>query len=197
MFENFSKNVNIKDMVRKTLLTLIIFILTIFLTIQSTLAFSPCLQKGSLIKVYPKQVYSTSALEEGSRVYFISPSDVWVLEQKAIEKGDIFEGYVSMLKMPVQGVNAALKINIDKLIKKDGEEYDINANLLFSGSEVLGGNLTNPASYNKTFHPRKVYGAIWGGTYQYVPSGEYEFGSHVEIDQRSSVFVQFLENYYI
>ena len=68
-------------------------ILLIFLTLvlsNCVFAFEPYLPKGSLVKVYVKKIYSTQSLEEGSRVYFIVPSDVWVLEKKAVEKGDIF-----------------------------------------------------------------------------------------------------------
>ena len=175
---------------------IVLIILTIFVT-NICFAWEPYLQSGSLVKVYTKVPLSTEHLEEGSRVYFIVPADVWVLEQKAIEKGDIFQGYVSMLKMPVQGVNAAMSITITDLIKPNGEKYPVKGRLIFSNSDVLGGNLTNPASYNTTIHPRKVYGNIWGGALQYVPSGEYEFGQHVGIDMRDNIFVQFDEDYYI
>ena len=73
---------------------------------------------------------------------------------------------------------------------------EINGIIIFSNRETLGGNITNPASYNTTIHPRKVYGNIWGGALQYVPSGEYEFGQHVKVNQRDSLFVQFNEDYY-
>ncbi len=175
-------------------------ILLIFLTLVlyniSVFAYEPYLPKGSLVKVYAKKVFSTKNLEEGSRVYFIAPSDVWVLERKVIEKGDIFQGYVSMLKLPVQGVNAALSVNIDSLVKQNGERIDIKGKIIFSGSDVLGGTLTNPASYNTTIHPRKVYGNHWGGTLQYVPSGEYEFGQHVFFGPRDNLLVEFMEDYY-
>ena len=183
-------------MVKKIYLTILIIFL-FFVTSSYCFAFLPCLKKGTLVKVYPKVPLSTQSLEEGSRVYFISPADVWVLENKAIEKGDIFLGYVSMLKMPVVGVNAAMSINIDSLVKKSGEKREIKGKIIFSNSEILGGNLTNPASYNTTIHPRKVYGNPWGGTLQYVPCGEYEFGQHVGIDARDNIFVQFDEDYYI
>ena len=141
---------------------------------------------------------STEHLEEGSPVYFIVPADVWVVEKKAISKGEIFLGYVSMLKMPVQGVNAAMQIKITSLINpKTKEKRPINGRVIFSSSDTLGGGLTNPATYNTTIHPRKVYGNIWGGTLQYVPSGEYEFGSHVSVNQRDNLFVQIDEDYYI
>lgn len=153
--------------------------------------------KGTLVKVYTKVPYTTENLEEGSLVYFVSPSDVWVQETKAVEKGDIFVGCVDMLKLPVQGVNAALKIKITDIIKQNGEKTSFEGRLIFASKDVLGGDLTNPASYNRTIHPRKVYGNIWGGTMQYVPSGEYEFGSHVGISQKDMIFVQFDEDFYI
>ncbi len=180
-------------MVKKILL----IILTLFFTNTFCIAWEANIPKGSLIKVYTKSPLNTRNLEEGSRVFFISPCDVWILEQKAIEKGDIFEGYVSMLKMPVQGVNAAMSINIDSLVKTNGEKRNLEGKIIFSSSDVLGGNLTNPATYNTTIHPRRVYGNHWGGTLQYVPSGEYEFGSHVGVNSRDSLFVQLEEDFYI
>ena len=157
----------------------------------------PALPKGSLIKVVTKIPYTTEHLELGSSVYFIVPVDVWILEEKAIEKGDIFLGEVDFLKMPTNGINAAMKIKINSLIKKNGDKRTIDGRLIFASSDILGGNLTNPASYNTTIHPRKVYKNIWGGTLQYVPSGEYEFGQHVRIDMKSSIFVQLNENFYL
>jgi len=151
-----------------------------------------------LVKVYTKIPLSTEHLEEGSLVYFISPADVWVVEKKLIEKGEIFKGYVSKLKMPIQGVNAAMSITITEVINpKNKTKNEIKGRIIFSSSNTIGGNLTNPASYNRTIHPRKVYGNIWGGTLQYVPSGEYEFGQHVQINQKDNIFVQFDEDYYI
>ena len=176
---------------------LILIILILFVT-NICLAYEPYIPKGSLVRVYTKVPLSTEHLEEGSQVYFIAPSDVWVVEKKAIAKGEIFLGYVSMLKMPTQGVNAAMSITITSVVNpKTMEKRELNGRIIFSNSDVLGGNLTNPASYNTTIHPRKVYGNIWGGTLQYVPSGEYEFGSHVRIDQRDNIFVQLDENVYI
>ena len=185
---------------RKLFLSIIIFFLTM-LTIfaaQGENSWEPHLKKGTLIKVYPKIPLSTKNLEKGSKVYFIVPQDFWILETKAISKGDIFYGYVSMLKMPVVGVNAAMKINITSIITKDGRRKNVQGKILFKGgSDTLGGNLTNPASYNTTVHPRRVYGADWGGTLQYVPSGEYEHGDHVEVSLKDALFVELEEDYYI
>lgn len=179
-------------MAKKLILTILILFVTNF-----CLAYEPYIPKGSLVKVYTKIPLSTEHLEEGSQVYFIAPSDVWVVEKKMIEKGEIFKGYVSMLKMPIQGVNAAMRIAITEIINpKTKTRKEIDGIIIFSNRETLGGNITNPASYNTTIHPRKVYGNVWGGTLQYVPSGEYEFGQHVKVNQRDSLFVQFNEDYY-
>ena len=176
-------------MLKKFIITFLIFLST------TVFAYDPYVPKGTLIKVYTKIPLTTEHLEEGSAVYFSVPADVWIQETKAFGAGDIFKGYVEMLKMPIQGVNAAMKIKLTNIIKKDGYIEDVSGTLIFGDKDVLGGNLTNPASYNKSFFPRKVYGAIWGGTYQYVPSGEYEFGKHMVINMRDSLFVQLDEDY--
>lgn len=182
-------------MVKKILLTFLIIFS--FLSYKNAiLAYSPYIPKGMLVKVYAKIPINTKNLEEGSRVYFISPGDVWVQETKMINKGDIFLGYVDYYKMPVQGVNAAMKVKIDAIIQQ-GTEKNMNGRIIFNSSDTIGGTLTNPSSYNKTIHPRRVYGNYWGGTLQWVPSGKYEFGSHVEITTRDSVFVQFDEDFYM
>ena len=175
---------------------LIIYIIALFFILPVT-AYETYMPKDSLVKVYTKIPLTTEHLEENSVVYFVVPSDVWVQEKKAFEAGDIFKGYVSMLKMPVQGVNAGMKIKITDVIKKEGYMEDVSGTLIFGDKEMLGGNLTEPASYNKSYFPRKVYGAIWGGTYRYVPSGEYEFGKHMIINMRDSLFVRLDEDYYV
>lgn len=180
-------------MVKKFLIALVI---TLLLSL-STLAYAPCLPKGTLVKVFSKVIYSTSDLEEGSKVYFIAPSDVWVLEKKMIAEGDIFYGYVSMLKMPVQGINAAMSIVITSVKKQDGYRYPLEGKIIFSSTDVLGGNLTPPLSYNKSIHPMRTYGNRWGGTLQYVPSGEYEFGQHMYITPRSLLFVELTDDFYL
>ena len=113
-----------------------------------------------------------------------------------IAKGDVFQGYVDMLKMPILGVNAALSIKVTGIIKTNGDKQAVQGRIIFKNSDILGGNLTNPLSYNKSFFPKKVYGNIWGGTYRYVPSGEYEYGQHVRIDSHDRMFVQLDEDYY-
>ncbi len=177
---------------------IILIFLTLIFTLPVSHAYEAHLQKGALIKVYSRTPLSTDSLEEGSIVNFIAQSDLWVLEQKAIEKGDIFWGYVNLLKMPVLGVNGAMGIKIKKIVKTNGQEKDLQGTVIFpNGSETLGGTLTSPASYNTTLHLRRVYGNYFGASQQYVPSGEYQFGSHVGITSRDGVLIRLDDDYYI
>ena len=80
-------------MTKKFLLILLTFILNL------SLAYSPYIPKGTLVQVLTKIPLTREHLEEGSIVYFIAPADVWVQETKAINKGDIFKGYVSNYKI--------------------------------------------------------------------------------------------------
>ena len=90
-----------------------------------------------------------------------------------------------------------MKIKITDIIKQDGSMYEFSGKIMYKNSDMIGGNLTNPASYNRTVHPRRVYGNPWGGTMQFVPSGEYEEGQHVKINMRDSMFIELDEDYYI
>ena len=173
-------------------------IFTLIVTNLFCFGYEEYLPKGSLIKVYAKIPLSTANLEEGSEVFFIAPADVWVVEKKLVEKGDIFKGYVSNLKMPILGVNASMSIKITTIVDKYGDERDFSGRIIFQGStDTLGGNLTNPATYHRVVHPRKVYGNPLGGTLQYVPSGEYEFGNHVGVNARDNLFIELDEDFYI
>ena len=91
----------------------------LFLTFFS-FGYAPYITKGTRVRVYTRIPLTTEHLEIGSIIYFIAPSDVWILENKAIAKGDIFKCYVDTLKMPIQGVNAAMKVTVTDIIKQDG-----------------------------------------------------------------------------
>ena len=175
-----------------------LFIILTFLTLNTfCFGYQEYLPKGTMLKVYAKIPLSTANLEEKSEVVFVAPADVWVIEKKAVEKGDIFKGYVDDLTMPILGVNASMSVKITTIVDKYGDERPIKGRVIFFNSDRLGGNLTNPASYNKVIHPRKVYGNVFGGSLQYVPSGEYEFGHHVGVSARDSLFIELDEDFYI
>lgn len=156
---------------------------------------SAVLDKGTFILVNTRKILSTETLQEGDRVYFISPADVWVDETNIVPKNSIFTGYVSMLKMPVKGVNGALKFKITHITLPNGETKEFNGKITDGNSDMIGGELAPPASYNKMTH---LYQSRWhwSGTTQWVPSGEYEYGRHRGIKPGQNLFIE-LESPYI
>ena len=153
------------------------------------------LKKGTLVLVYARKNLSTETLQEGDKVYFISPSDVWLDETKAIPKDSIFVGFVSMLKMPIKGINAAIKFDITHLILPNGEIKEIKGHINDGRQDIIGGELAPPASYNQMTH---LYQSRWkwSGTTQWVPSGDYEFGRHRGVSTQQQLYVVFDEPYY-
>lgn len=138
------------------------------------------LAKDAFIPVHPTKPLSTSVYEEGDTFYFIVPSDLWIDEYKIVPKNSVIKSRITMLKMPVTGINAALKIKAEEIIFPNGMHYPISGSIAYKGETQIGGDLTPPLSYNKSLHPRK--GEYYNGVIaQYVPSGEYEFGQHVTI----------------
>jgi len=145
-----------------------------------------------MVMVYPKRPISTETYQEGDFVYFVNPSDVWLGEKNIFPKNSIFVGHVSLLKMPVQGINGAISMKITEVAYPDGRSKAIDATIYHNGKDVIGGDLTPPASYNTSIHRQ---GGWARGALQWVPSGVYEFGKHTNIPSSEAVFVVLDENF--
>lgn len=181
-----------KIFIRTTaLLTILISILILPAYSQNTVK----LDKGTFVLVYSKKTLSSETMQEGDRVYFISPADVWVNETNIVPENSVFVGYVSMLKMPIKGINAAFSIKITHIILPNGETKNFSGRISNGKSDILGGELAPPASYNKMAHPYQSRWH-WSGTTQWVPSGEYEYGRHRGITPGQKLFIVLDEPYY-
>ena len=146
------------------------------------------LSKDAFIPVNPTKAISSSTLEEGDFVYFIVPSDLWLGEYKIIPKNTIIKAKITMLKMPITGINAAMRIEALEMVSPDGRKNSIKGTVTYKGERQIGGDLTPPASYNKALHPRK--GEYYNGVVaQYVPSGEYEFGQHITLMPNDTLYI--------
>ncbi len=180
----------------KRIVVLAIAALAVFISILSTSAQNMVkLDKGAFVLVNAKKVLSTETLQEGDRVYFVSPADVWVNETNIVPKNSVFVGYVSMLKMPIKGVNAAISFKITHIILPDGTTREFEGRISNGTSDILGGELAPPASYNKMAH---LYQSRWhwSGTTQWVPSGEYEYGQHRGVAPGQKLFIILDKPYY-
>ena len=150
--------------------------------------------KGTMVMVYPKRPISTDSYQENDFVYFVNPADVWLGDRNIFPKNSIFVGYVNFLKLPIQGVNAAIGIKIKEVVFPGGITQELNATIYHNSEKIIGGTLAPPASYNTAIHRQ---GGWARGALQWVPSGEYEFGKHTTISNSEAVFVVLDENSYL
>lgn len=152
--------------------------------------------QGTVIRVYPNEVLSTLINQEGDRIAFINQADMWIEEFNAIPLNTRFEGYVSVVKKPVKGVNGAIGFAVDSMILPSGRLIPINAVVQANGQNIIGGGLTPPSSYNYTIHSQKPWGWFGGmkGVLQFVPSGEYDYGKHTTVGPKDPLFIVFQED---
>lgn len=189
------KYFKIQNMRKLFINTILITTLMANFCVNSAKAFEKAfLPEKSFIMVNPSKVLSTSTQEEGDEFYFIVPSDLWIEEEKIIPKDSIIKAKITMLKMPVTGINAAMKLETENITFPNGSIYPLKGMLSYKGETQIGGDLTPPLSYNKSLHSRK--GEYFNGVIaQYVPSGKYEFGQHVTIMPSEILYIILSEDF--
>lgn len=131
------------------------------------------LAKGSFLKAISQRDISTSTAKVGDIEYFINPADVFVGESNVIPKNSVYLGEVEQVIEAVEGINAAMKIKIYKVITPDRNEFALDANIYKNGSTTIGGDLAQVAYYTKMPH----YPGDWKrGALQLVPTTIREMG---------------------
>lgn len=136
------------------------------------------LVKGSFIPVINTQEISTAYYDEGDKVKFISTNDLYLWETNIIPKNTEFYGNVEKINEPIVGTNASIVIKINKLKLVDGFEMPIQAYVYTSNNNLIGGEMTAPAKYDKMPHFQQ---GLSYGTTQYVPGATRIMGSHTVI----------------
>ena len=129
--------------------------------------------KGSFLKAISQRTISTSTVKVGDIEYFINPEDVFVGTSNIIPKNSVYLGEVQEVLEAVEGINAAMKIKIYKVITPDRREYALDANVYWKGSTTVGGDLAEVSYYTRMPH----YPGTWKrGALQYVPTSIREMG---------------------
>lgn len=125
------------------------------------------LAKGAFLKAISLRDISTSLVKAGDIQYFINPEDVFVGESNIIPKNSIYLGEVEEVIEAVEGINAAMKIKIYKVITPDKREFSMDAYIYRNGSIMIGGDLAEVAYYTRMAH----YPGTWKyGALQFVPT---------------------------
>lgn len=131
------------------------------------------LAKGSFLKAISQRDISTSTAKVGDIEYFINPADVFVGESNVIPKNSVYLGEIEEVIEAVEGINAAMKIKIYKVITPDRNEFALDANVYRNGSTRIGGDLAQVAYYTRMPH----YPGDWKkGALQLVPTSIREMG---------------------
>ena len=145
--------------------------------------------EGSHIPVISLQEFSTAYVEEGDPVYFMTTSDIFLYNKNVIPEGTKISGYIDKKNEPIKGTNAAMKVFLNKMYLKDGTEVPIKGYIYTANNNLIGGELTKPATYIKVPHyQRFVMFRAFSGT-QYVPGGERMMGEHVTISSGANLIV--------
>ncbi len=132
------------------------------------------LPKGSFVSVISAQEISTQYCDVGSPVRFISTSDLYLYETNIIPQNTDFLGYIEKINEPIVGTNASMIIKVSKIRFPDGYEMPMKGYISIAGSILIGGELTEPAKYEKKISSMQGFYSMTG----YVPGPVRKMGIH-------------------
>lgn len=151
------------------------------------------LAKGTFIPVISAQEISTAYCDIGSTVKFISTTDLYLYETNIIPANTEFLGYIEKLNEPIVGTNASMVIKVAKLRFSDGFEIPVKGYICVNDSALIGGELTEPATYDKKAAYMQGYSAMTG----YVPGPTRKMGEHKVIASGADLLIILAEPLYI
>ena len=134
---------------------------------------------GTFIPVISAQEISTQYCPVGYKVRFTSTNDLFMHETNIIPENSEFYGYVEQIHEPVVGTNASMVIKINKVILPDGFEMPIRGYIYTPNNNLIGGGISEPASWIKMPHYQSGIGN--NTTRQIRPGRERKMGSHTTI----------------
>lgn len=143
------------------------------------------LAKGTFIPVINTQEISTAYCDVGTKLKFISTSDLYLYDTNIIPKETEFFGYIEKINEPVVGTNASMIIKISRLKMPDGFEMPLKGYLYVNNSLLIGGELTQPTTYDKKPSFRQGYYPMVG----YVPGPTRQMGEHKVIAAGADLLV--------
>lgn len=149
--------------------------------------------KGSFIPVISAQQISTESVDVGTKVKFFSTSDLYLYETKIIPQNTEFTGIVEKVNEPVIGTNASMSIRVTRLKLPDGFEIPMRGYIYCNNSVIIGGELTEPASYDKKPSYRQGYKLMVG----FVPGPTRRMGEHTVVASGADLLILLVGPLYI
>ena len=144
---------------------------------------------GYHIPIMSLQEFSTAFTEEGELLHFITTNDIFLFDKNVIPQGTKLVGYIEKKNEPIRGTNASMKVFINKMFLSDGFEVPIKAYISTSNNNTIGGELTEPETYNRIPHYQRwsVFRAM--GVVQCVPGDKRRMGEHVTISSGTNLTI--------
>lgn len=131
------------------------------------------LAQGTFLKAISQREISTSTVHAGDLEYFISPVDVFMGESNIIPKNSVYVARIESVVEAVEGINAAMKIRVFKVVTPNEKQYTLDAYLYWNNTTTVGGDLAEVQYYTTMPH----YPGTWKkGVLQFVPTSVRYFG---------------------
>ena len=142
---------------------------------------------GYFLEIMPLQEFSTAYTEEGETLYFITTNDLYLFNKNVIPQGTKLTGYIEKKNEPIRGTNAAMTVFINKMYLPDGFEIPLKGYIYTANNNKIGGELTEPETYNKVPHYQRWTMFRAFGVLQYVPGDKRRMGEHVTISSGANL----------
>lgn len=135
---------------------------------------------GTFIPVISTQEISTAYCDQGNIVKFLSTTDLYMYETNILPKETEFIGRIEKINEPVIGTNGSLIIKIIKLKLSDGFELPVKGYIYTTNNNLIGGEMTYPATYDRKPSFRQGFNGMVGcvpgatrkmGENKVIPSG--------------------------
>ncbi|MBO5948937.1 hypothetical protein J6Q66_08900 [bacterium] len=176
----------------------IIFLLFIFLGVNISYAYGEdnsynnfvTLPEGSFLRATMQRELSTATNKIGDEVRMMATTPTFAGNGIVIPEKSIYIGEIIQINQPIEGINGALKIQINKVIYPSGDEMSLNAMVWSKNNNLLGGEKTMPAYYHKMPHFTFRWG---GGCLAFQDSGIYKMGIPTIVKAGTELLIILLE----
>lgn len=142
---------------------------------------------GCHVPIMSLQEFSTAYTEEGEILNFVTTNDIYLFNKNVIPQGTKLKGFIEKKNEPIRGTNASMKVFINKMYLSDGFEIPIKAYISTSNNNLIGGELTQPETYDRMPHYQRWTMFRAYGVLQCVPGAQRRMGEHITISSGASL----------
>ena len=148
---------------------------------------------GYFIPVISLQEFSTAYTDECEPLNFVTTDDIYLFDKNIIPKGTRLTGYIEKKNEPIRGTNASMTVFVNKMYLSDGFEIPIKSYIYTANGNKIGGELTEPETYDKVPHYQRWTMFRAFGVLQYVPGEKRRMGEHVTISSGANLKIVLVE----